>query len=81
MGMGGVGIISLSPYERRPHQFSETRLPEIPILGNPLSPDPIGQAFSRGSYPLPAGPGYPYRASGPFVSTGLVPTKQRSGHD
>ena len=21
MGMGGVGIISLSPYERRPHQL------------------------------------------------------------
>jgi hypothetical protein len=73
MAMGGVGIISLSPYERRPHQsatndskhwpshfahspglvslhrtgyqrysancrgrrFSETELPEMPILGNP----------------------------------------------
>ena len=31
MGMGGVGIISLSPYERRPHQVLPlfTKLPSI----------------------------------------------------
>jgi hypothetical protein len=40
----------------REEVFPETELPEMPILGNPHSPGPIGPTFSRGAYPLPIGP-------------------------